>query len=128
MCRLYWMVWKVEFHCQTLLNNFVVKMQTFQIFTLLELTLLVYLQHWFRIKKLKPNREEAGFRSKLEQQKLLALHKKWFCLWVCAQFSENQQPTISNVRQILLSEIVLTMLTLATRKFKRMRAFDGFGK
>ena len=36
---------KTEFYCQTLLNNFVEK--TFQKFTSLYLTLLVYLQLWF---------------------------------------------------------------------------------
>ena len=55
----YWMMWKLEFYCLTLLKNFIVKTQTFQTFTLLYLTLLVYLQLWFWIKMSKPKREEA---------------------------------------------------------------------
>ena len=39
-----------SFTVKTLLNNIVAKSQTLQTFTLLYLTLQVYLQHWFRIE------------------------------------------------------------------------------
>ena len=63
------MAWKLAFYCQTLLNNFVAKTQTFQTFTLFYLTLLVYFHFWFLFKIPKAKREESGSPSKNELQK-----------------------------------------------------------
>ena len=71
-----WMVCKLEFHCQTLLNNFVVEMQMFQTFTWFYVTLLVYPQIWFWIKKPLPMTEEAGCLSRYERQKLQILYTR----------------------------------------------------
>ena len=69
------MVEKLEFSCRTLLNNCcVVRTQTFQTFTLLYLTPLVYLRLWFCIRMPKLKRAEAGSLSKSERQRLQRLY------------------------------------------------------
>ena len=69
------------------------------------LTLLVYLQLQLWIKMPKPRREEAGSLSKYERQKLRKLYTRWCCLWVCAPFSESNQPTSIKGETIFTIEI-----------------------
>ena len=59
------MACKLEFNCQTLLKNFIVKRQTFQTLTLLYLKLVVDLQLWFRTKRPKSKERKLGpFQNK----------------------------------------------------------------
>ena len=55
-----------------------------------------------------------------------AVHTAWCCLWVCAQLSESYDLSVSKVRQFLHSKPSYTKFTLATRKFKRMKAIARF--
>ena len=77
-----WMVWKMEFYCQTLLNIFVVKTQTFQTITSLCSTLLVYLHRWFwskmpsqsqRHRKLRPLKNLNVRRCKAWTRKVVLI-------------------------------------------------------
>ena len=121
------MVCKLKFYCHTLLKNFLVKTGTFQTFTLLYLTLLVYRQLWFRIKMFQPKREGAGFLSKYERLKLQRLYTQG-----CGTFGSvrNSVKTSnlpkSKVRQFSISKRSYTEATLATRKFKRRKVFVRF--
>ena len=121
------MLWKLEFYCPTLLNNFVVEMRKFQTFTLLYLTLLVYLQLWIWSKMPKPNREEVVSLSKYELRKLQRLYTQGgaACRSVRKLVKASSLP-VSKVRQFLPSKPSHTKFTLATRKFKRMKAFVRF--
>ena len=118
---------EMEFSCRTLPNNCVVRTQTFQTFTLLYLTLLIYLRlrFWIRMPKLK--REEAGSLSKSERQKLQRLYRQGVAAYGSVRnLVKASNLTVSNVRQFLHSKPSYTKFTLAARKFKRMKAFARF--
>ena len=75
----------------------------------------------------KLKRGEAGYLSKSERQKL----KRLYTQGGAANGSVRQLLNASNlsesrVRQFLHSKPFYTKFTLATRKFKRMKAFAGF--
>ena len=121
------MVWKLEFSCRTLLNNCVVRTQTFQTFTLLYLTPLVYLRLWFWFRMPKLKREEAGSLPKTERQKLQRLHTQRGAAYGSVRnLVKASNQSVSKVRQFLPSKSSYTKFTLATRKFKRMKAFARF--
>ena len=122
------MVWKLEVYYQTLLNNFLLKTQTFQTFALLHLlTLVVLPQLLFPMKMSKPKREEAGSFSKNERQKMQILYTQG-----CAAFGsvpilvKTSNLPVSEVRQFLLLKRSYTKIALATRIFKRLKAFAAF--
>ena len=75
----------------------------------------------------KPNIEEAGSPSKYERQKLQRLYTQGAaaCGSVRNMAKASRLP-VSKVRQFLHSKDSFTKFTVATRKFKRMRAFAGF--
>ena len=114
----------MESHNQTLLNNFVVKAQTFQTFTLLYLTVLVYLQLWLWIKMPKPKSEEAGSLSKYERQNLQKLFTQGGAAFASVRSSvETGSLPVSKVSQFIHSKPSYTKFPLATSKFQRMKAF-----
>ena len=95
-CRLYfWIVLKLEFYCQTLRNNCVVKTQTFRTFTLIYLTLLVYLYLWSESKFHSQKEKKLGWGPfKIRESEIARIVHTWqCCLWFCAQFSENLKST-----------------------------------
>ena len=75
----------------------------------------------------KLNREEAGSLSKSERQKLQRLYTQ---VGAAYGFFRNlvkaSNLSESKVRQFLHSKLCYTKFTLATRKFKRMKAFARF--
>ena len=75
----------------------------------------------------KPKREEAGSLSKSERQKLQRLYTQGGAAYgsVCNLFKASNL-SVSKVRQFLHSKPSYTKFTLATRKFKRMKAFARF--
>ena len=71
--------------------------------------------------------KEAGFLSKYERQKL----QKLFTQGVAAyrpvlNLVKASNPSVSKVRQFLHSKPCYTKFNLATRKIKRIKAFDRF--
>ena len=117
----------MDFSCRTLPNNCIVRTQTFQTFTLLYLTPLVCFRlcFWIRMRKLK--REEAGFLSKTERQKLQRLYTQGGAAYGSVRnLVKASNMSVSNVRQFLHSKLSYPKLTPATRKFKRMKAFAIF--
>ena len=117
------MVWKLEFYCQTLLNNFIVETHRFLSFTLLFLTLLVYLQIWFWNKMPEPKRQAAGSFSKYERRSCWDCIQK-LVLWLCALKTSNL--SVSKVRLFSDLKPSHTISTPATHKFKRKKALTGF--
>ena len=88
---------------------------------------MVHVRLWLWIKMPKTKIEEYTSLSEYEhqnQQKIL--HIKWFCLWVCVQWSGVTNLSVSKVRNFLFSKAPYKKFTLATRKFKRMEAFSRF--
>ena len=121
------MVLKLEFSCRNSLSNCVVKTQTFQTFTLLYLTPLVCLRLWFSIRMPKLKREEAGSLSRSERQKLQRLYRQGGAAYGSVRnLVKASNLSVSKLRQFLPSKHSNTSFTLATRKFKRMKAFAGF--
>ena len=75
----------------------------------------------------KLKREEAGSLSKSERQKLQRLYTQGGA--ACGSVSnlvKFSNLSVSKVRQFLHSKPSYTKFTLATRKFKRMKAFGRF--
>ena len=75
----------------------------------------------------KLKREEAGSLSKSERQKLQRLYTQGGAAYgsVCTLVKASNL-SVSKVRQILHSKHSYTKFTLATRKFKQMKAFARF--
>ena len=117
----------MELYRQILLNNFVVKAQTFQTFISPYLTLLVYLQLWFSVKIPKSKREEAGSFSKNKRQKLQRLYTHGGAAFGSVRnLVKASNLPVSKMRQFLHSKPSNAKSALARRKFKRMKAFDRF--
>ena len=114
------------FYCQILLSNFVVKKWTVQTFTLLYLTLLVYLQLWYWIK-IQSHRKENWVPQKYECQKLQTFYTQVDAVYgsVCI-LVKTSHLSVSKMRQFLHSKTSYTKITLATRQFKRMKAVVSF--
>ena len=75
----------------------------------------------------KLKREEAGSPSKSERQKLQRLYTQGgAALGSVHNLVNASNLSVSNVRQFLHSKPSYTKFTLATRKFKRMKAFARF--
>ena len=71
--------------------------------------------------------EEAGFLSKYERQKLQRLYTQGAAAYgFVRNLAKASRLPVSKVRQFLHSKDSYTKFTLATRKFKRMRAFARF--
>ena len=70
--------------------------------------------------------EEAGFLSKYERQKLQRLYTQGAADGSVRNLAKASRLPVSKVRQFLHSKDSYTKFTLATRKFKRMRAFARF--
>ena len=71
--------------------------------------------------------EEAGSLSKSERQKLQRLYTQSRAAYGSVRnLVKASNLSVSEVRQFLHSKPVYTKFTLATRKFKRMKAFDRF--
>ena len=71
--------------------------------------------------------EEAGSLSKYERQKLHKLYTQGAAAYGSVRnLAEASRLPVSKVRQFLHSKDSYTKLTLAARKFKRMRAFARF--
>ena len=96
-------------------------------FTLLYLTPPVYLRLWFWIRMPKLKREEAGSLSKSERQKLQRLYTQGGAVYGSVRnLVKASNLPVSKVRQFLHSKPSYTKFTLATRKFKRKKAFARF--
>ena len=68
--------------------------------------------------------EEAGSLSKYERQKLRRLYTQGAAAYCSARnLPKTSRLPVTKVRQFLFSKASYTKFTLATRKFKRMRAF-----
>ena len=68
--------------------------------------------------------EEAGSLSKYERQKLQRLYTQGAAAYGSVRsLAKASRLTVSKVRQFLQSKDSYTKFNLATRKFKRMRAF-----
>ena len=77
----------------------------------------------------KLKREEAGSLSKSERQKLQRLYTQGGAAYGSVRnLVEASNLSISKVRQFLHSKPSYTNFTLATRKFKRLKAFARFKK
>ena len=75
----------------------------------------------------KLKREEGGSLSKYERQKLQRLYTEGAAAYGSARnLAKASRLPVSKVRQFLHSKGSYTKFTLATRKFKRMRAFARF--
>ena len=75
----------------------------------------------------KLKREEAGFLSKSERQKLHMLYTQGGAAYGSVRnLVKASNLSVSKVRQFLHSKPSYTKFTLATRKFKRMEAFARF--
>ena len=71
--------------------------------------------------------EEAGSLSKYERQKLQRLYTQAAAAYGSVRnLAKARRLPVSKVRQFLFSKASFTEFTLATRKFKRMRAFARF--
>ena len=71
--------------------------------------------------------EEAGSLSKYERQKLQRLYTQGAAAYGSVRnLARASRLPVSNVRQFLHSKDSYTKITLATRKFKTMRAFTRF--
>ena len=78
-----------------------------------------------RMSKLKV--EQAGSLSKYERQKLQRLYTQGAAAYGSVRnLAKASRLPVSNVRQLLHSKASYTKISLATRKFKRMRAFARF--
>ena len=75
----------------------------------------------------KPKKEEAGSLSEYERQKMERLYTQGDAAngSVCNFVKASNLPGLK-VRQFLHSKPSFTYFTLATRKFKRMKAFARF--
>ena len=75
----------------------------------------------------KLKREEAGFHSKSERQKLQRLYTQGGAAYGSVRnLVKASNLSASKVRQFVHSKPSYTKFTLATRKFKRMKAFVRF--
>ena len=75
----------------------------------------------------KLKREEAGSLSKSERQKLQRLYTQGGAAYGSLRnLIKASNLSVSKVRQFLHSKPSYTNFTLATRKFKRMKAFARF--
>ena len=75
----------------------------------------------------KLKRGEAGFLSKSEHQKLQMLYTQGGVAYGSVRnLVKASNMSVSKVRQFLLSKPSFTKFTLATRKFKRKKAFARF--
>ena len=75
----------------------------------------------------KLKREEAGSLSKSEPQKLQRLYTQGGANYGSVlNLVKASNLSVSKVRQFLHSKPSFTKLTLATRKFKQMKAFARF--
>ena len=75
----------------------------------------------------KLKREEAGSLSKSERQKLQRLYTQGGAAYGSVRnLVKASNLSVSKVRQFLHSKPSYTKFTLATRKFKRMKAFARF--
>ena len=75
----------------------------------------------------KLKREEAGSLSKSERQKLQRLYTQGGAAYGSVRnLVKASNLSVSKVRQFLLSKPSYTKFALATRKFKRMKAFARF--
>ena len=75
----------------------------------------------------KLKREEAGSLSKSERQKLQRLYTQSGAADGCVRnLVKASNLSVSKVRQFLHSKSSYSQFTLATRKFKRMKAFARF--
>ena len=75
----------------------------------------------------KLKREEAGSLSKSERQKLQRLYTQGGAAYGSVRsLMKASNLSVSKVRQFLHSKSSFTKLTLATLKFKRMKAFARF--
>ena len=120
-------MWQLVFHYQTLLNNFVIRMQKFQTVTLLYLTVPVYLQLWLWIEMPMPKSVEVGSLSKYERQKLQKLYKQGGATIGSVRILvKTSKLPVSKVRQFLNSKHSYKKFILATRKIKRTKAFASF--
>ena len=71
--------------------------------------------------------EEAGSLSQYERQKLQRLYTQGAAAYSSVRnLAKANRLPVSKVRQFLFSKASYTKVTLATRKFKRMRAFARF--
>ena len=76
---------------------------------------------------LKLNREEAGSLSKCEREKLQRLYTKSAAAYGSVRkLVKGSNLTVSKMRLFLHSKPSYTKFTLATCKFKRMKAFARF--
>ena len=72
-------------------------------------------------------RKEAGSLSKCERQRLQRLHTQGGATYGSVRnLVKASNLSVSKVRQFLHSKPYFTNFTLATRKFKRMKAFARF--
>ena len=77
--------------------------------------------------KLKREREKAGSFSKAERQKLQRRYTEVDAAYGSVRnLGKDSKLSVSKVRPILHSEPSYTKITLATRKFKQMKAFATF--
>ena len=75
----------------------------------------------------KLKREEAGFLSKSERQKLQRLYTQGgAAYWSVRNLVKASNLSVSRVGQFLHSKPSYTKFTLAKRKFKRMKTFARF--
>ena len=75
----------------------------------------------------KLKREEAGSLSKSERQRLQRLHTQGGAAYGSVyNLVKASNLSVSKVRQLLLSKLSYTKFTVATRKFKHMKAFARF--
>ena len=75
----------------------------------------------------KPKREETGSLSKSEHQKLQRLYKQGGAAYGSVRnLVKASNLSVSKVRQFLHSKPSYTKFTLATRKFRRLKAFARF--
>ena len=75
----------------------------------------------------KLKKEEAGSLSKYERQKLQRLYTQSAAAYGSVRnLAKASRLPVSKVRQFSYSKASYTKFTLATRKFKRMRAFARF--
>ena len=75
----------------------------------------------------KLKREEAGSHSKSELQKLQKLYTQGGAAnGSVRNLVKASNLSVSKVKQVLHSKPSFTKFTLATRKFKRMKAFARF--
>ena len=76
----------------------------------------------------KLRREEAGYLSKSERQKLQRLYTQGGAAahGSVRKLVKTSNMSVSKVRQFLHSNASFSKFTLSTRKFKRMKAFARF--